>query len=189
MAIRIALLDNYDSFTYNLAYALRHLGAEVDVFLNDAISPSYLAEYDKILLSPGPGLPQDAGIMPELIKAYAGTKPILGICLGHQALAEAFGGKLYNLAHVMHGVASTITYEEIEPIFRNLPEEIEVGRYHSWAVDASSLPIQLTTTATDSDGCIMALRHIHWDIVGLQFHPESVLTPVGNQILQNWLKS
>jgi anthranilate synthase component 2 len=127
--------------------------------------------------------------MPELIKTYAGKKPILGICLGHQAIAEAFGAELYNLDTVMHGVASAITYEEIEPLFRNLPEEIEVGRYHSWAVDPATLPIHLTVTAADESGCIMAIRHIQWDIVGLQFHPESVLTPTGNQILQNWLNS
>jgi anthranilate synthase component 2 len=189
MPITIALVDNYDSFTYNLAYALRHLGAQVDVFLNDAVALEALASYDKILLSPGPGLPADAGIMPAVIRTFASSKPILGICLGHQAIAEAFGGQLYNLSHVLHGVATPAHRTTDDSLFQDLPVEFAVGRYHSWAVVRESLPASLRITATDAQGCILALRHAEYDVVGLQFHPESVLTPHGTQMLQNWLAS
>jgi len=187
MPTRIALIDNYDSFTYNLAYALRQLGAVVDVFLNDAVAPAALAGYDKLLLSPGPGLPAHAGIMPSVIRTFAGKLPILGVCLGHQAIAEAFGGQLYNLQEVLHGVATPALVQRPDPLFTNLPTTFNVGRYHSWAVVANTLPKSLVVTAVDNSGCIMALRHTDYDVAGLQFHPESVLTPLGTQILQNWL--
>jgi anthranilate synthase component II len=185
--MRIALVDNYDSFTYNLAYALRQMGAEVDVFLNDTISIESLAVYDRLLLSPGPGLPSEAGIMPEVIKTYAASKPILGVCLGHQAIAEAFGGSLYNLPDVFHGVATEAHVTFMDPLFKGLPPVFEVGRYHSWSVVADGLPACLKVLAIDANQQILALAHTEYKVHGVQFHPESVLTPLGNTLLQNWL--
>lgn len=187
--MRILVVDNYDSFTYNLVQYVQELvGYKVDVFRNDAISLEDIDAYDKIILSPGPGLPKDAGIMPELIKKYAPTKDILGVCLGHQAIGEAFGGTLHNIEKVYHGVATPIKVIDGNAIlFRGLPNEIEVGRYHSWIVERPNLPEDLQITAVDEHGAIMAMRHREYKVQGVQFHPESVLTPMGKAILRNFL--
>ena len=189
--MKILLLDNYDSFTYNLAHYLRELtGEEIDVIRNDQITLGEVDAYDAIVLSPGPGLPKDAGIMPELIRKYSPTKKILGVCLGMQAIGEAFGGTLLNLPSVFHGVATTATILRTDEIlFRNLPSKIEVGRYHSWVVDETKLPPDLEITAIDESGRVMALRHKRYDVRGVQFHPESVLTPHGKTMISNWLKT
>ncbi len=188
--MNILLLDNYDSFTYNIAHYLRELtGSEIPVIRNDQISLEAVGKYDAIVLSPGPGLPADAGIMNDLIRKYAGTRKILGICLGMQAIGEVFGGTLLNLPSVFHGVATTtdiVVDDEI--LFRGLPKKIEVGRYHSWVVDEHNLPSDLEITATDETGRIMALRHKKFDVRGVQFHPESVLTPHGKTMLNNWIQ-
>ena len=188
--MHILVLDNYDSFTYNLVYLLRQLGLgdALDVRRNDAFLLEEVERYDKILLSPGPGIPSEAGLMPELLQRYAATKSILGICLGHQALAEAFGGTLLNLAEVQHGVASTVTVQP-DRLFEGLPSSFRVGRYHSWVVDQQSLPQELEVIARTEDQQIMALRHRHFDLRGLQFHPESILTEHGSQLIQNWIQS
>jgi len=187
--MKILVLDNYDSFTYNLVqYVQEIIGAKVDVFRNDAISLKEVDAYDKIILSPGPGLPKDAGIMPELIKKYAPTKHILGVCLGHQAIGEAFGGTLHNIEKVYHGVATPIEVVDGNALlFRGLPKEIEVGRYHSWIVERPNLPEELQITAVDEFGAIMAMRHRTYNVRGVQFHPESVLTPKGKAMLRNFL--
>lgn len=184
----IALIDNYDSFTYNLAHVVRSLGAEVSVMRNDQFSLPQLEAFDKILLSPGPGIPSEAGLLLDVIRTYAGRKPILGVCLGHQAIGEVFGGKLVNLKDVYHGVATEGTNLQIDPIFRGLPRRMMMGRYHSWVVDRQSLPDCLEVTAESDEGLIMALRHRTLPIHGLQFHPESVLTPDGPKIIRNWLE-
>ena len=188
--MHILVLDNYDSFTYNLVYLLRELGygATLDVRRNHAFLLEEVARYDKILLSPGPGIPAEAGLMPELLQRYAPTKSILGICLGHQALAEAFGGTLLNLAEVQHGVASTVKVQP-DRLFEGLPDHFRVGRYHSWVVDEQNLPQELEVIARTEDQQIMALRHRHFDLRGLQFHPESILTEHGSQLIQNWIQS
>ena len=186
--MKIILIDNYDSFTYNLAHLLKALGAEVDVRRNDQFDLKELEVYDKILLSPGPGIPSEAGQMPEVIRTYAGRKPILGICLGHQAIGEAFGARLENLKEVFHGVQTPVRLLDKTDLFQGLPDEIPVGRYHSWVIEKSSLPACLMPTAVDENGEIMAIRHSSLDIQGLQFHPESVLTPQGARIMENWLK-
>ena len=188
--MKILVLDNYDSFTYNLVYILRELGYgdRMDIYRNDKIALEDVAAYDKILLSPGPGLPCDAGIMPELIKTYSPTKDILGICLGHQAIGEAFGGALNNLTEVVHGVASEVKIQE-DLLFEGLPETFKIGRYHSWVIDESTLPPDLTVTAKTPDGQIMAVRHDTFKVRGLQFHPESILTEHGMRIMENWLKN
>lgn len=187
--MRILVLDNYDSFTYNLVqYVQELIGAKVDVFRNDAISLDEVEAYDKIILSPGPGLPKDAGIMPELIKRYAPTKDILGVCLGHQAIGEAFGGTLHNIEKVYHGVATPIEVVDSKALlFRGLPIRLEVGRYHSWIVEKKNLPDELQITAVDVNGTIMAMRHRKYNVRGVQFHPESVLTPMGKAMLRNFL--
>lgn len=185
--MKTVIIDNYDSFTYNLAHLLKELGAEVDVVRNDRFELSELETYEKIVLSPGPGIPSEAGLMPEVIQAYAGHKPILGICLGHQAIGEAFGARLRNLKRVFHGMQTPIRIEEKTGIFKGLPDEIPVGRYHSWIIEKETLPNCLAITATDSDGEIMAIRHKQLDINGLQFHPESIMTPQGREIMRNWL--
>ena len=187
--MKILVLDNYDSFTYNLVqYVQELIGHKVDVFRNDAIALDDVAAYDKIILSPGPGLPKDAGIMPELIKRYAPTKEILGVCLGHQAIGEAFGGTLHNIEKVYHGVATPIEVVDGQSlIFRGLPIRPEVGRYHSWIVEKKNLPDELQTTAVDVHGTIMAMRHKTYKVYGVQFHPESVLTPLGKAMLRNFL--
>ena len=185
--MRIVIIDNYDSFTYNLAHLVKELGAEVTVYRNDRFDLDALEAFDKILLSPGPGIPSEAGLMPEVIRRYAGRKPILGICLGEQAIGEAFGGTLVNLTRVFHGVQTPCRVTAEDYLFAGLPTSFPVGRYHSWVVDAASLPAALECTAVSPEGQVMALRHRELDIRGLQFHPESVLTPDGAKIISNWL--
>lgn len=186
--MKILIFDNYDSFTYNLAHLVKELGyKDVDVFRNDKIALEDIAKYDKIILSPGPGIPSEAGLLLPLIKEYASKKPILGVCLGHQAIGEAFGGKLRNLEDVYHGVATQINIIQPDYIFNKLESKLEVGRYHSWIVDNKDLPESLEITAIDNSGQIMALRHKEYDIHGVQFHPESVLTPEGATIVRNFL--
>ena len=185
--MKIVIVDNYDSFTYNLAHLVRELGAEVTVIRNDRFSLEQLEAYDKIILSPGPGIPSEAGLLLDVIRTYAGRKPMLGVCLGHQAIGEVFGGRLTNLAEVYHGVATEGTQLGIDYIFDGLPERIIMGRYHSWVVDQEGFPTCLEVTAVSDDGQIMALRHRDHDIHGIQFHPESVLTPEGRRIVKNWL--
>lgn len=186
---QVALIDNYDSFTYNLVHYLEELNCQVTVFRNDEIELNDLQFFDKIVLSPGPGLPKDAGILLDIIKEFAPTKSILGVCLGQQAIAEVFGGSLINLETVFHGVATPITLLENAGLFTDLPNTIEVGRYHSWAVNHADLPESLIVTAIDSNNQIMALRHQTYDVCAVQFHPESILTPNGKKILFNWLKN
>lgn len=190
--MKILVFDNYDSFTYNLVHLVRSiLPCEIEVHRNDAIELDKVKEYDKIILSPGPGIPSEAGKLLQLIEAYAPSKPILGVCLGHQAIGEAFGGKLVNLASVYHGVATPVEIleEGEDSLFRGLPSRITVGRYHSWVVGEEGLPADLQVTARDEKGYIMAMRHKQYDLQGVQFHPESVLTPDGATILRNWLKA
>ena len=189
--MKILVFDNYDSFTYNLVQMVEQIvGKEfVYVFKNDEISLEEVEKYDKIILSPGPGVPNEAGILLDVIKEYAPKKPILGVCLGLQAIAEAFGGKLINLNNVYHGVGiSTTIIEDNAKIFSGLPSEIITGRYHSWAVDSHGFPEELQITAVDEQGIIMALQHRKYDVHAVQFHPESVLTPYGKNILENFLK-
>lgn len=185
--MNIVIIDNYDSFTYNLSHQLKALGAQVDVVRNDAFQMSRLEPYDKIVLSPGPGIPEEAGLLNDVIRRYAGRKPILGVCLGHQAIAEVFGGQLENLRTVYHGVQTPTHIINHDYLFEHLPETFEAGRYHSWVVSRSGLPDSLEVTAISDDGHIMALRHRTYDVRGIQFHPESILTPEGARILQNWL--
>ena len=189
--MKVLVLDNYDSFTYNLVQLVKKLGygAKMDVRRNDKISVAEVAEYDNIILSPGPGVPAEAGIMPELIKEYAPTKKILGVCLGHQAIAESFGGTLYNLPEPVHGVATKIKVtSKNEPLFRGIPAEFKACRYHSWVVVPTSMPAELEVTALDADGQIMALRHKEFNVRGVQFHPESILTEHGENMMRSWLK-
>lgn len=185
--MNIVIIDNYDSFTYNLSHQLKALGAQVDVVRNDAFQMSRLEPYDKIVLSPGPGIPEEASLLNDVIRRYAGRKPILGVCLGHQAIAEVFGGRLENLRTVYHGVQTPTHIINHDYLFEHLPETFEAGRYHSWVVSRSGLPDSLEVTAISDDGHIMALRHRTYDVRGIQFHPESILTPEGARILQNWL--
>lgn len=185
--MKIVIIDNYDSFTYNLSHLVKELGAEVTVLRNDSFPIEELETYDKILLSPGPGIPKEAGLLLEVIRTYAGKKPILGVCLGEQAIGEVFGGKLTNLSEVYHGIQSPIRITASDYLFEGLPEEIPVGRYHSWVVDRENFPDALEITAVSQEGYIMALRHKDFDVQGIQFHPESVLTPDGKKIISNWL--
>lgn len=185
--MKIVIIDNYDSFTYNLAHLVRELGAEVTVLRNDQFEMSELEPFSKIILSPGPGIPSEAGLLLDVIRAYAGRKPILGVCLGHQAIGEVFGAKLVNLDDVYHGVATEGTQFGNDEIFSGLPNRITMGRYHSWVVARDGFPDCLEVTAESDDKQIMALRHREYNIRGIQFHPESVLTPDGRKILQNWL--
>lgn len=192
--MRILVFDNYDSFTYNLVHLVEKIThGKVEVFRNDKLPLEKVKEYDKIILSPGPGIPEEAGLLLPLIREYASSKSILGVCLGHQAIGEAFGGKLLNLSTVYHGVATPITLrreglDKPSPLFEGLDEVIEVGRYHSWIVADDQFPAELEVTARDEHEYIMALQHRSYDVQGVQFHPESVLTPVGETILRNWLK-
>ncbi len=186
--MKIVIIDNYDSFTYNLSHLVRELGAEVTVLRNDQFSLHSIEVYDKIILSPGPGIPSEAGLLLDVIHTYAGRKPMLGVCLGHQAIGEAFGARLENLSDVFHGVATPCHIVGTDPVFRGLPSTITVGRYHSWVVATDGLPDCLEVTATSDEGYIMALRHRHYDIHGIQFHPESVLTPEGRNIINNWIR-
>jgi len=207
---KILVFDNYDSFTYNLVHLVEKIIHEkVDVYRNDQIPLEKVKDYDKIILSPGPGIPEEAGLLLPLIKEYASSKSILGVCLGHQAIGEAFGGKLVNLSSVYHGVAtkikqvesamvngkspindtqnSLLTIRRSQKVFNGLPQELEVGRYHSWVVSREGFPDELEITAEDDNGYIMALQHKTYDVQGVQFHPESVLTPDGEKIMRNWL--
>ena len=186
--LRIVLIDNYDSFVFNLRQLLEEAGAKVDVVHNDAFALDDLQEYDKIVFSPGPGVPDEAGLMMDVIRHYAGRKPMLGICLGEQAIGEAFGARLVNLKHVFHGRLSQIEQYANDYIFFGLPRRIQVGRYHSWVVDKKDLPDSLLVTAMSDEGQIMALRHKDYDIHGIQFHPESILTPDGAAMIANFLK-
>ena len=193
---RILVFDNYDSFTYNLVHLVEKIThLKVEVYRNDQISIGKVKEYDKIILSPGPGIPTEAGMLLPLIKEYAATKSILGVCLGHQAIGEAFGGKLINLATVYHGVATPVRVlkrnhaANDNGVFEGLPDDLEVGRYHSWIIEAENFPAELEITAIDESGYIMALQHKTYDVQGVQFHPESVLTPKGEQMMRNWLCS
>jgi anthranilate synthase component II len=187
--MKILVIDNYDSFTYNLVHAIKKIsGLPVDVYRNDEISLEEIETYDKIVLSPGPGLPVEAGLLLDIIKKFAPTKKILGVCLGHQAIGEAFGGKLHNMKKVLHGIATPVQLTETKSsLFNGLPETFDVGRYHSWIVQQEGLPECLEVTSYDSDGFIMSMKHKEFDVEGVQFHPESVLTPLGEQIIRNWL--
>lgn len=187
---KILLFDNYDSFTYNLVHAIKSLGYQnVDVYRNNKIKLSQVNQYDKIILSPGPGLPSEGGLMMQLLKEYAKTKSIMGVCLGHQAIAELFGAKLVNISNVFHGVQTAIKIMGNDYLFKGLSKEILAGRYHSWIVSKEDFPNELEITAEDEAGDIMALKHKQLDLHGVQFHPESILTPEGVQIIQNFLQS
>lgn len=184
----ILLLDNYDSFTYNLLHYIEALGAPVVVYRNDEITIEDIAAFDHIILSPGPGLPDEAGIIKEVIARYASEKPILGICLGMQAIGEVFGAKLQNLNTVHHGVATVIEVTDpSDVLYQNLPQQLTVGRYHSWIIDPATLPETLVVTAQTPEGQPMSLRHTSLPVCGVQYHPESILTPFGKTILQHWL--
>lgn len=185
--MKIVIIDNYDSFTYNLSHLVKELRAEVTVLRNDQFKLDELNDFDKILLSPGPGIPQEAGLLMDVIRTYAAKKPILGVCLGEQAIGQVFGGHLTNLAEVYHGIQSTIQITAPDYLFEGLPQDIAVGRYHSWVVDREGFPACLEIIAQSQEGYIMALRHKDYDVRGIQFHPESVLTPQGKNILSNWL--
>ena len=185
--MKIVIIDNYDSFTYNLSHLVKELGAEVDVLRNDQFDLADLEGYDKIILSPGPGIPSEAGLLLDVIRTYAGRKPMLGVCLGHQAIGEVFGGRLENLSDVFHGVATPCHLVADDPIFNGIEREFTVGRYHSWVVAADGLPDCLEITATSPEGQIMALRHRDHEIHGIQFHPESVLTPEGKTMIKNFI--
>ena len=186
--MNICIIDNYDSFTYNLSHAIKSLGAEVTVLRNDKFNIGDLEKFDKLVLSPGPGIPSEAGLLTEVVRHYADHKPILGVCLGEQAIGEVFGGKLVNLSEVYHGVQTPADIIANDYIFDNLPKEIKVGRYHSWVVSDEHFPAALEVTARSKEGYIMALRHKSFDVHGIQFHPESVLTPDGLTIIGNFLK-
>ena len=188
--MKILVLDNYDSFTYNLVHLVKELGYDdVDVVRNDKIALDDVARYDKIILSPGPGIPSESGVMLDLIRRYAPTKSILGICLGEQAIGEAFGAKLENMTDVYHGVGSRVTVTGDDVLFAGLGGSFDAGRYHSWVVSGDGFPDELRVTAVDSDGRVMALAHRSSDVRGVQFHPESVLTPQGKEMISNWLKA
>ncbi len=187
--MKILVLDNYDSFTYNLVHIIRELGYELDIFRNDKIGIEEVKKYDKILLSPGPGIPDEAGNMKKIIKVYGPSKSILGVCLGHQGIAEVYGAVLYNIPQVLHGVTSNaIVIDPGEKIYNGLPESFEVTHYHSWAVVPESVPAELKVTAVNKDGLVMSLTHQNYDVRGVQFHPESVMTKHGKQIIENWIK-
>ena len=185
--MKIVIIDNYDSFTYNLSHLVKELGAEVTVVRNDQFKLEDLEQFSKIILSPGPGIPSEAGLLLDVIKTYAGKKPILGVCLGHQAIGEAFGGKLENLSDVFHGVATPCHIIADDPIFSGIERDITIGRYHSWVVSREGFPACLEVTAVSDEGQVMALRHRDLNVRGIQFHPESVLTPDGKKMIQNFL--
>lgn len=187
--MKTLILDNYDSFTFNLVHYVEQFCDEVTVKRNDEITLEEVDGFNAIILSPGPGLPKDAGIMPELIKRYAPTKKILGVCLGHQAVGEAFGASLKNLNQVHHGISIPTNVNTNDTLFNNIPPRIETGRYHSWVIDIETVPSELLVTAMDDDNEVMAIRHAQYDVCGVQFHPESLLTPEGLKIIQNWVNS
>jgi anthranilate synthase component 2 len=186
--MKTVIIDNYDSFTYNLSHLVKELGAEVTVVRNDQFELSALESFDKIILSPGPGIPSEAGLLLDVIRTYAGRKPMLGVCLGHQAIGEAFGAKLENLSDVFHGVATPCHIVADDLIFSGLDRDITIGRYHSWVVSREALPQCLEITAESDEGQIMALRHRTMEVHGIQFHPESVLTPEGKTIIKNFIE-
>lgn len=188
--MKILVLDNYDSFTYNLVHYIKELtNAHIDVYRNTEIDIDTVNEYDKILLSPGPGVPSEAGIMPEVIKEYGSKKSILGVCLGHQAIVEAYGGEIYNMKNVYHGVESELTItDKSDPLYAGISENCKVGRYHSWNAVKENLPDCFVITAIDENGRIMSIRHKTHNVFGVQYHPESVLTPEGKQLIKNWLE-
>ncbi|MEZ4936029.1 MAG: aminodeoxychorismate/anthranilate synthase component II [Crocinitomicaceae bacterium] len=187
--MKILMIDNYDSFTFNLVHYLEALkNIEVSVWKNDQIDFDRVHCFDRIVISPGPGIPSESGQIIPLIQNFSGKKPILGICMGHQAIGEAFGAQLKNLNEVLHGVATNAVIQEKEPIFESLGEKFEIGRYHSWVIDPATLSEDFVVTLKDEKGEIMAIRHKEYDLVGLQFHPESVLTPKGFDMIQNWLR-
>ncbi len=189
--MKILVLDNYDSFTYNLVHIIRKLGyaSNMDIYRNDHITVQEVDKYDKILLSPGPGIPEEAGIMKQVIGQYAPTRSILGVCLGHQGIAEVFGAQLYNMPVVLHGMTGTMKVEdEQEPLFQGLPHSFQGCHYHSWSVKPDTINGRLRITARDDRGLIMGISHNEYDVKGLQFHPESILTENGQQIIENWLK-
>jgi anthranilate synthase component 2 len=186
--MEVLVIDNYDSFTYNLVHYLEAMQCKVVVKRNDKLSLDGVDAFQKIVLSPGPGIPDEAGLLKEIIARYAPTKSIFGVCLGQQAIGEVFGGRLINLDEVYHGIATTVEIVKNDPIFEGLPKTIEVGRYHSWVVDPD-LPETLIATSFDTKGQLMSLRHRDYDVCAVQFHPESVLTPQGKKILENWIHS
>jgi anthranilate synthase component 2 len=186
--MKILVLDNYDSFTYNLVHIIRALGHAVDIYRNDKISVEDVKKYDKILLSPGPGVPDEAGIMKAVISEYGPSKSILGICLGHQGIGEVFGASLINIPKVLHGVTSTVEVKDREEyLFNEVPQTFQGTHYHSWAVRADTINSDLKITAMNDEGLVMGLRHIRYDVKGLQFHPESIMTPEGPKMIANWL--
>jgi anthranilate synthase component 2 len=189
MENRVLIIDNYDSFTYNLVHLVNEIGLQCEVWRNDRFGIGDVDAYDKIILSPGPGIPSEAGLLLEVIEKYAPTKSIFGVCLGQQAIAEVFGGKLYNLTQPMHGIATPISVtDKEEKLFKGLPASFKVGRYHSWVVDEKAIPEVLTVTAIDeADNSAMALRHVQYDVRGVQFHPESILTEFGKEMMANWI--
>ena len=184
--MNILVIDNYDSFTFNLVHYLEELNCKVTVKRNDQFDMDEVATFDKIVLSPGPGIPDEAGLLKPVIEKYAKTIPMLGVCLGHQAIAEVFGGTLTNLSTVFHGVSSSMTVLQNDPLFADLPKSLEVGRYHSWVVD-KPLPEGFTILAEEENGQVMAFKHENYALYGVQFHPESVLTPQGKKLLKNWV--
>jgi len=188
--MKILVLDNYDSFTYNLVHIIRALGHPMDIFRNDKISMEEVKKYDKILLSPGPGIPDEAGIMKQVISEYGTTKSILGICLGHQGIGEVYGAKLFNIPKVLHGVTSVVKVtDNDEYLFKGVTPTFQATHYHSWAVLPDSITADLKVTATNDDGLVMALSHVRHDVKGVQFHPESIMTPEGPKMIANWLKN
>lgn len=187
--MKILVIDNYDSFTYNLVHIIRELGYDLDIFRNDKISVEAVKAYDKVLLSPGPGVPDEAGIMKAVVKEYGPTKSILGVCLGHQGIAEVYGAKLYNIPKVLHGVTSTVEVEDAsEYLFEGVTPKFQATHYHSWAVLPDSFTPDLKVTATNDEGLVMALSHARFDVKGVQFHPESIMTTEGPKMISNWLK-
>jgi anthranilate synthase component II len=187
--MKILVLDNYDSFTYNLVHIIRALGFELDIHRNNKISVEEVKKYDKILLSPGPGVPDEAGIMKEVIKTYGPTKSILGVCLGHQGIGEVFGAKLYNIPKVLHGVTSeTKVTDAAEYLFKNVSENFQATHYHSWAIVPETINGDLQVTAVNNEGLVMAVSHKRYDVRGVQFHPESIMTPEGPKMIENWLR-
>lgn len=186
--MKILVIDNYDSFTYNLVHIIRALGHATDIFRNDKITVEEVKKYDKILLSPGPGIPDEAGIMKDVVKEYGPSKSILGICLGHQGIAEVYGARLFNIPKVLHGVTSTGTVSDrSEYLFRNVSDTFQATHYHSWAVLPESIPSELKVTSVNNEGLIMGLSHVRYDVKGLQFHPESIMTPEGPTMIENWI--
>ncbi len=185
--MKVVVIDNYDSFTFNLTHLVKELGVEVDVLRNNAFQLEDLEKYDKLIFSPGPGIPKEAGLMEDVIRYYAGKKPMLGVCLGEQAIGEVFGARLLNLSQVFHGMQTSIYVLHKDLLFDGLPDMLQVGRYHSWVVDKNEFPKCLEITAVSQEGDVMALRHRSYEIYGVQFHPESVLTPLGKEIMSNFL--